>query len=158
MTTNRAQKRAARAIAAEKNIRYPEAAALAADAAEPSSAPAQVQNLDPRELQKVRIVFARRYADFLAAGLDSMNALDLISEGLRSIPGRSAEQLIEAIPSVKKEISTGSTAASAWRPHQELLGAHLLQMLALSELAGGGPTPLRDAANTIEAEMRLGIS
>ena len=157
MTTNRAQKRAARAIAAAKNIRYPEAVAMADDRVTPS-VPSPVHELDTNDLQKVRFVFARRYADFLAAGLDPLRALDMMTESLRSVPGQPAEKLIEAIPSVKRELAMGFTAAGAWRPHQELLGTHLYQMLTLSESVGWSPTPLRDAANTIEAELRLGIA
>lgn len=215
MTSNRAHKRAARAIAAKKNIRYPEADALAdpkvvsgerpqpkelvvstdpndpglaALAAEHFSFPeglelgpgvvgprdpfhqishitSEALGLDestteqetlPVDLQKVRIVFARRYADMVSAGLDPMRALDLMREGLHSFPA--AERIIEVIPSVRTQLAMGYSAAEAWRPHVELLGIHLYQMLTLSESVGWSPTPFRDAANTIEAELRLGIA
>lgn len=212
MTSNRAHKRAARAIAAKENIRYPEADTLAdpkvisgerprpkqlavsTDPSDPELAalaaemlnfheglvlgPGVVSPRDPFhyirritgelhgfnkvaeeqksqsiELQQVRIIFARRYADMAAAGLDPMRSLDLMRTSLEGVPA--AEQIIEAIPAIKTQLATGYTAAEAWRPHLELLGTHLYQMLTLSESVGWSPTPFRDAANTIEAEMRL---
>lgn len=160
MTTNRAHKRAARAIAASKNIRYPEAIAIALDddRVETSDASVPVQELDILDLQKFRIVFARRYADFLAAGVGSLTAFDMLIEGFESMPGQAAARIVDLLPTAKREIANGARGYEAWRAHRDLLGTHLVQMLALSAEAGGSPARLRDAADTIEAEMRLGIS
>lgn len=216
MTSNRAHKRAARAIAAKKNIRYPEADTLAdpkmasgerprpkqlvvstdpndpelaALAAEQFSIPEGLElgpgitggqpttssmartvarandldesiggaEIDPTDLQRVRIVFALRYADLLSAGLEDKQTLDLLASSLSTVPGLAAKTLAAAIPEVRKALDAGFTQGVAWESCKNLVGAHLYYMLQISDTYGPSPRMLKATAGTLESELRLGV-
>lgn len=112
-----------------------------------------------RDLAPLRIAFARRYADILHAESVGINTggLDALADDLAGIDNPAAGALADIVRGAAGRYREGCNGADTWTPHTEILGRHLVAMLAGGASPDATATVLRTAAETIEADLRTGI-
>lgn len=103
-------------------------------------------------LLNARIAFARRVADG-SVYVSSNDALTSVASQFKESGTNEDAQLAAAAEAIANEQRHGA-GAEAWLTHQDILGEHLAAMAAFGERAGDLPRALRDAANTLESDLR----
>lgn len=118
----------------------------------------QVADFDKVELAKARIAFALRYADMNATGADDGTALGAVAHDLDRFPTPEAAAIATAARSAVEPIRNGYTVAAHFKAnHKDVLGTHLVEVIDSAWHAGRLAAGLRDAAATIEADLRIGL-
>jgi hypothetical protein len=110
------------------------------------------------ELLKVRIAFARRYADLEAMGSHPAETLGALAEDMGSFETGSGALMAAACMEAAKGVRRGAPAEDLWGPHRHILGAHLVRMLIVGTEAGSVASGLRMAAETLESELRIALA
>lgn len=119
----------------------------------------QQPKLDDVVLVKTRIAFALRYADMNANGEDDITALRAVAHDLDRFGTPEAAAVAAAARSALDPVRNGFTVAQHFKAeHEELFGTHLVGVIGSAWNAGRLAAGLRDAAATIEADLRLGLT
>lgn len=118
-----------------------------------------IEVAEPREWVMLRIAVARRYADMLRAGGDECDSLTAVAHDVEWLgPSIEASSLMaQALRQAAAAVKRGEDAQAVWTPHQEFLGSHLFQMLIAGKQSGETAQALIQAAETLEADMRIGL-
>lgn len=114
----------------------------------------------PREWLMLRIAFARRYADLLHAGIDGSAALTDVANDVERLGTsiQASSLMAQALRQAGSVMKTGGSAREVWAPQQEILGDHLVRMLLAACSSGETVRVLRQVAETLEADMRIGLA
>jgi hypothetical protein len=113
-----------------------------------------------REWAMIRIAFARRYADMLESGADQVEALISVARAVERLGAaiHAGSLMAQALRQAAADMQISGSAETVWAPHQEVLGGHLFPMLLRAPSAGSTSRLLRQAAETLEADMRIGLA
>jgi len=118
----------------------------------PSAVPSQ------RDLATLQIAFARRLADMLTSGLSPQDALEFVTDDLVSFTINGVPEMVLALRRAHKDLIAGRSSEDVWGPHRAILGRHLVRMLVAGEHSGETAQTLRQAAETLEADVRIGLA
>jgi hypothetical protein len=118
---------------------------------------AAVPSAPESDLLKLRIVFARRYADMVDLGAHPAEALETVAGGMEEFDTGVSEAMASACRGAATSVRRGLMAEDVWGPHRPVLGAHLVQVIMVGHESGSAALGLRLAADTLEAELRLGF-
>jgi hypothetical protein len=110
------------------------------------------------ELLKARIAFARRYADMNEMGAHPAEALEALAADMQGFGTESAAAIAVACKDSAEGVRKGVGGEDLWGPQRSLLGAHMVRMLILGADSGDLGRGLRRAAETLEADLRIGVA
>lgn len=111
-----------------------------------------------KETAMLRVAFARRYADMLASGMSSQEAIGFVAEDMESFTVNGVPEMVLALRHAHKSSLARRSSEDIWGPHQGVLGRHLVRMLVAGGNSGETAQMLRQAAETLEADVRVGLA
>lgn len=111
-----------------------------------------------RDRTTMQIVFARRYADLLSGGVDRVEALGFVTEDAVGFITPGSVELVMALRQAHQDMASGKSGEEVWGPHRGVLGNHLVRMLVTATSTDAMTSLLRTAAETLEADVRIGVA